>query len=50
MGDSNTKSIVEQIKEEFDYQINNFNIIELNKLVHLIRDSKNNIHFCGVGK
>ena len=45
-----TEFIVEQIKEEFNYQIDNFNIGELNKLACIIRDAQNNIHFCGVGK
>jgi arabinose-5-phosphate isomerase len=50
MCDDNTAFIVEQIKDEFNYQIDNFNKDELNKLACIIRDAQSNIHFCGIGK
>ena len=42
--------IINKIKKEFIYQIDNFNLEEINILVNLINDCNGNIFFCGVGK
>lgn len=43
-------NIIKEIKNEFLYQIRNFNIEEINNLAKLINDCNGNIYFCGVGK
>ena len=43
-------NIIKEIKNEFLYQIKNFNIEEINNLGKLINDCNGNIYFCGVGK
>lgn len=44
------QSIINEIKEEFNHQIDNFNLDQIENFVSLIRDSRSNIHVCGVGK
>lgn len=39
-----------EIKNEFNYQIDNFNLKDIQEIVNIINASKNNIYFCGVGK
>jgi arabinose-5-phosphate isomerase len=48
--DNKNITIIDEIKNEFNYQINNFNLDEINKLVEIINDNNGNIYFCGVGK
>jgi arabinose-5-phosphate isomerase len=43
-------TIVDEIKKEFNYQIDNFNLEEINNLCEIIKLIKGNIYFCGVGK
>lgn len=42
--------IISEIKKELNYQLNNFNLNQINKLVHLIKKTNRNIYFIGVGK
>ena len=44
------KSILHEIKREFNYQINNFNLDEIKDLSKIIKNIEGNIYFCGVGK
>jgi arabinose-5-phosphate isomerase len=43
-------SIISEIKKEFLYQINNFDLDGINKLAAIIMNMNGNIYFCGVGK
>ena len=43
-------NIINEIKKEFNFQIDNFNLNEINNLCKLINSSKGNIYFTGVGK
>lgn len=43
-------NILKEIKNEFLYQIQNFNLDEINNLAKLINECNGNIYFCGVGK
>lgn len=43
-------SVLDEIKNEFNYQINNFNLEEIHNLKSIINEIKGNIYFCGVGK
>ena len=45
-----TDTILDEIKEEFNYQVNNFNVDGINNLADLISNSTGNVHVCGVGK
>ena len=47
--DENIK-IIQDIKDDFMYQIQNFNLIEINSLAEYLKNIKGNILFCGVGK
>jgi len=42
--------IINEIKNEFNYQIDNFNYNQIEKFINLINSSTSNIHLCGVGK
>ena len=42
--------IINEIKNEFNYQIDNFNYNQIEKFINLINGSTSNIHLCGVGK
>lgn len=42
--------IINQIKKEFDYQINKFDVKAIECLAHEIENIKGNIYTCGVGK
>ena len=46
----NVTDIFDQIRDEFNYQIDNFNVDDIVRLAELIKNTSNNIHFCGVGK
>ena len=46
----NKEKIIYEIKSEFNYQIKNFNVQEINKLANIIKNHKYNIYFGGVGK
>ena len=43
-------SIIDEIRNEFNYQINNFNLDNINELINIIKNIEGNIYFCGVGK
>lgn len=43
-------NIIDEIKKEVDYTINNFDENSIIKLSQLLCDTKGNIYFCGVGK
>lgn len=43
-------TIINEIKNDFNYQINNFNLDEINKLSEIINNIDGNIYLCGVGK
>ena len=42
--------ILSEIKEEFNFQINNFNVKEITNLSKIIHSVTGNIYFSGVGK
>ena len=42
--------VTDEIRSEFNYQINNFDINSINNLVDVIDNLIGNIYFCGVGK
>jgi len=42
--------ILNEIRQEVNYQLDNFNVDEINKLVNIINETKNNIYFIGIGK
>lgn len=42
--------IIKEIQNEFDYQINNFNLNEIEQLANTVEMTKGNIYFCGIGK
>lgn len=44
------KDLISEIRKEVNYQLDNFNMEKINKLVELIKNSKKNIYFMGVGK
>ena len=44
------KSIIDEIKKEFDYGIDNFDENSVIKLSQILCNTKGNIYFCGVGK
>jgi arabinose-5-phosphate isomerase len=46
----NTFSIIDEIKKEFNYQINTIHIEEIETISKIISQCKGNIYFCGVGK
>lgn len=48
--DNPKEFILQEIKDEFYYQINNFNINDIYKLAEIIKKSLGNIYLCGVGK
>ena len=50
MDENKEISIIDEIKTEFNYQINNFNLNDINELAEIIKKIKGNIFFCGVGK
>ena len=43
-------NLIQEIKKEIDYQISNFNLCDIEKLVNLIENCKKNIYMTGVGK
>jgi len=43
-------TIIDEIKKEFNYQIENFNIEKINNLCDILKNIERNIYFCGVGK
>ena len=43
-------SILDDIKNEFDYQMMQYNTVNIEHLVNLINQTTGNIYFCGVGK
>ena len=43
-------SIIDEIRNEFYYQIDNFNLDNINELADIIQNIEGNIYFCGVGK
>jgi len=43
-------SIIDEIRNEFYYQIDNFNLDNINELADIIKNIEGNIYFCGVGK
>ena len=43
-------SILDDIKNEFDYQMMQYNTINIEHLANLIKQTTGNIYFCGVGK
>lgn len=45
-----TITITDEIKKEFNYQIENFNLEKINNLCEIIKNIEGNIYFCGVGK
>ena len=45
-----TITIIDEIKKEFNYQIENFNLEKINNLCEIIKNIEGNIYFCGVGK
>lgn len=45
-----TVTIIDEIKKEFNYQIENFNLESINNLCEIIKNVEGNIYFCGVGK
>jgi arabinose-5-phosphate isomerase len=45
-----TITIIDEIKKEFNYQIENFNLEKINNLCEIIKNVEGNIYFCGVGK
>ena len=47
---TNKLSILDEIKKEFNYQINNIVITEIETISNIISQCKGNIYFCGVGK
>ena len=42
--------IVDNIKREFNYQINNFNINKIYEIINILKNTPGNIYCCGVGK
>ena len=44
------ENILSEIKEEFNFQINNFNVKEITNLSKIIHSVTGNIYFSGVGK
>lgn len=44
------KDLLIEIKDEFNYQINNFNIKDIENLANEISTTTGNVYFCGVGK
>ena len=42
--------IIKEIQNEFNYQINNFSLHEIEQLANTVEITKGNIYFCGVGK
>ena len=42
--------LITEIKNEFNYQINNFNVKDIENLANEIKDITGNVYFCGVGK
>ena len=47
---NNFDNIIQEIKSEFYYQINNFNMTDIIKLSNIIKNAPRNIYFLGVGK
>jgi arabinose-5-phosphate isomerase len=45
-----SKNIIKEIKNEAIYQLNNFNINEINKIVKLLSECSSNIYMTGIGK
>jgi YrbI family 3-deoxy-D-manno-octulosonate 8-phosphate phosphatase len=45
-----TITIIDEIKKEFNYQIDNFNLKKINNVCEIIKNIEGNIYFCGVGK
>lgn len=45
-----TVTIIDEIKKEFNYQVENFNLESINNLCEIIKNVEGNIYFCGVGK
>lgn len=43
-------TIISEIRNEVNYQIDNFDLKQINKLVNLIKKTDKNIYFIGVGK
>ncbi len=43
-------NLVQEIRKEANYQLNNFDLNQINNLVKIITESKNNIYLMGVGK
>ena len=50
INDNITSNIVNEVKTEVLYQLNNLDISDINNIVDLIKNTKHNIFFCGVGK
>lgn len=42
--------IIQEIKHEFNYQINNFDLKKIYEFVNIIKKNKGLIHCCGIGK
>lgn len=45
-----TPLVIDEIKQEFNYQINNIDIKEIEIISNSINQCKGNIYFCGIGK
>ena len=45
-----TNNIIEEIRSEFLYQINNFPLKDIHNICNIIKESPGNIYFTGVGK
>ena len=43
-------TIIDEIKKEFQFQIENFNVEKIKKLCDILKNIERNIYFCGVGK
>ena len=43
-------NLIQEIKKELNFQLDNFDLYQIDKLVNLIKDCKNNIYFIGIGK
>jgi arabinose-5-phosphate isomerase len=50
INNQNPITIIDEIKKEFNYQIENFNLEKINNLCEIIKNIEGNIYFCGVGK
>ncbi|ADO67298.1 putative bifunctional KDO 8-phosphate phosphatase/arabinose 5-phosphate isomerase [Cafeteria roenbergensis virus] len=44
------QDIIQEIRKELNYQLDNLNLNHINNLVNLIKNTDNNIYFMGIGK